>query len=56
MPITQNLDDDENRDAVWHVFRLHEPTFDDITRGVLIGVAWCLVLWAPMLLDVLSKH
>lgn len=48
--------DHENRDAMWRMFRLEEPTFTDFTRGVFFGVVWCAVLWTPMFVDVLSKH
>ena len=42
------------RQALWTLHRLHEPTFDDLTKGLCLGLLWCMVLWAPMFLSALT--
>ncbi|AWK87492.1 hypothetical protein [Azospirillum thermophilum] len=38
----------------WRLHSLAAPTFDDLTRGVFLGLVWCVALWTPMFLSVLS--
>jgi len=40
--------------AMWSLHRLQEPTFDDLTKGLCLGLLWCMALWAPMFLSALS--
>ncbi|HEY0835612.1 MAG TPA: hypothetical protein VGE72_17045 [Azospirillum sp.] len=45
--------DDRERDAMWRLHRLEEPTFNDLTHGVFFGLLWLAVLWGPMFVSVL---
>ena len=40
--------------AMWSLHRLEAPTFDDLTKGLCLGLLWCMALWAPMFLSALS--
>lgn len=40
--------------AMWSLHRLQEPTFDDLTKGLCLGLLWCMALWAPMFLSALT--
>ncbi len=55
-PNTPTPDTPSNSDlnAMWSLHRLQEPTFDDLTKGLCIGLLWCMALWTPMFLSVLS--
>ncbi|WP_146210693.1 hypothetical protein [Azospirillum sp. TSO35-2] len=39
--------------AMWSLHRLESPTFDDLTRGLCLGLVWCMAMWAPMFLSAL---
>lgn len=41
------------RQAIWRIHSLCEPTFTDLTHGIFLGVVWSAVLWAPMFISVL---
>ncbi len=42
-----------DREAIWRLHCLAQPTFTDLTHGILLGLLWSMVLWAPMFLSVL---
>ncbi len=42
-----------DREAIWRMHSLCEPTFTDLTHGIFLGVVWSALLWAPMFISVL---
>ncbi|MBP2305161.1 hypothetical protein GBZ48_31825 [Azospirillum melinis] len=40
--------------AMWKLNRLEQPTFDDLTRGLCLGLVWCMALWTPMFVSALT--
>ncbi|MBP2228029.1 hypothetical protein J2847_001311 [Azospirillum agricola] len=40
--------------TMWSLHRLQAPTFDDLTKGLCLGLLWCMALWTPMFLSALS--
>ncbi|WP_372397288.1 hypothetical protein ABMY26_24935 [Azospirillum sp. HJ39] len=40
--------------AMWRMHRLESPTFDDFTRGLCLGLVWCMALWTPMFISALA--
>ncbi|WP_042696142.1 hypothetical protein [Azospirillum sp. B506] len=40
--------------AMWKLNRLEQPTFDDLTRGLCLGLVWCMAMWTPMFVSALS--
>ncbi|SMF81673.1 hypothetical protein SAMN02982917_5232 [Azospirillum oryzae] len=40
--------------AMWRLNRLEQPTFDDLTRGLCLGLVWCMAMWTPMFLSALT--
>ncbi|WP_434614412.1 hypothetical protein [Azospirillum sp. B2RO_4] len=40
--------------AMWKLNRLEQPTFDDLTRGLCLGLVWCMAMWTPMFLSALT--
>ncbi len=43
----------KDREAIWRLHSLAEPTFTDLTQGVFLGLLWSLALWLPMFISVL---
>ncbi|MBP2299635.1 hypothetical protein [Azospirillum picis] len=39
---------------MWSLHRLQSPTFDDLTRGLCLGLVWCMAMWTPMFLSALT--
>jgi hypothetical protein len=42
-----------DREAIWRIHSLSEPTFTDLTHGIFLGVVWSALLWAPMFISAL---
>lgn len=40
--------------AMWRLNRLEQPTFDDLTRGLCLGLVWCMAMWTPMFVSALT--
>lgn len=40
--------------AMWKLHRLEQPTFDDFTRGLCLGLVWCMAMWTPMFVSALT--
>ncbi|MCM8734335.1 hypothetical protein M5E06_09015 [Azospirillum sp. A1-3] len=40
--------------AMWKLNRLEQPTFDDLTRGLCLGLVWCMAMWTPMFVSALT--
>lgn len=40
--------------AMWRLHRLEQPTFDDFTRGLCLGLVWCMAMWTPMFVSALT--
>lgn len=40
--------------AMWSLHRLQAPTFDDLTKGLFLGLVWCMALWTPMFVSALT--
>ncbi|MBP2295315.1 hypothetical protein [Azospirillum rugosum] len=43
----------DEREAIWRIHSLCEPTFTDLTHGIFLGVVWSALLWAPMFISAL---
>lgn len=46
-------DSSRDREAIWRLHCLAEPTFSDVTQGVFLGLLWSVALWTPMFIAVL---
>ncbi|WP_162629986.1 hypothetical protein [Azospirillum ramasamyi] len=40
--------------TMWKLHRLEQPTFDDLTRGLCLGLVWCMAMWTPMFVSALT--
>jgi len=43
----------KDREAIWRLHSLAEPTFTDLTRGICLGLVWSVALWTPMFVSTL---
>ena len=42
-----------DREAIWRLHSLAEPTFTDLTQGICLGLVWSVALWTPMFISAL---
>lgn len=47
------LEPTNDREAIWRLHSLAQPTFTDLTQGIFLGLVWSLALWMPMFVSVL---